>query len=105
MLLGLLLDEGLLVAALASGGKGSAGEATAGGVHALEAVALLNVGHGGSLVAAVDTSGCGLLSCVSFRWFSDETAVKTYTASIAVGDVVTGLNGVVTSSRSVARHV
>lgn len=71
MLLGLLLDEGLLVAALAGRGEGSAGEATAGGVHALEAVALLDVGHGGCLVAAVDTGGSGLLDCVSFKWLSD----------------------------------
>lgn len=67
VLLGLLLDEGLLVAALASGGEGGTGEATAGGVHALDAVALLDLGHGGSLVAAVDTSGCGLLVCVSIK--------------------------------------
>ena len=66
VLLGLLLDEGLLVATLAGGGELGARETTTGGVHALDAVTLLDLGHGGSLVAAVDTGGGGLLNCVSF---------------------------------------
>ena len=66
MLLGLLLDEGLLVTTLAGGGELGARETTAGGVHALDAVTLLDLGHGGSLVAAVDTGGCGLLGLISF---------------------------------------
>ena len=68
VLLGLLLNEGLLVTTLAGGGEGGTGETTAGGVHALDGVALLNFGHGGSLVAAVDTGGCGLLDCVSLMY-------------------------------------
>ena len=60
VLLSLLLDEGLLVTALAGGGELGAGETTARGVQALEAVTLLDLGHGGSLLAAVDTGGCGL---------------------------------------------
>ena len=60
VLLSLLLDEGLLVTTLAGGGKLGAGETTARGVQALKAVALLDLGHGGSLLATVDTGGCGL---------------------------------------------
>jgi hypothetical protein len=66
VLLSLLLDERLLVTTLAGGSELGAGEATARGVHALDAVTLLDLGHGGSLVAAVDTGGCGLMKCVSF---------------------------------------
>jgi hypothetical protein len=66
VLLSLLLDEGLLVTTLAGGSELGARETTTGGVHALDAVTLLDLGHGGSLLAAVDTSGCGLLKCVSF---------------------------------------
>lgn len=71
VLLSLLLDEGLLVTTLAGGSELGAREATAGGVHALDAVTLLDLGHGGSLVAAVDTGGCGLLRCISFRLRTD----------------------------------
>ena len=60
MLLSLLVGKGLLVAALASAVDGGAGEAAAGGVHALELVALLVLRRRGGLVAAVDTGGCGL---------------------------------------------
>jgi hypothetical protein len=66
VLLSLLLDEGLLVTTLAGGSELGAGETTTGGVHALDAVTLLDLGHRGSLVAAVDTGGCGLLRYVSF---------------------------------------
>ena len=66
VLLSLLLDERLLVTTLAGGGELGARETTAGGVQALDAVTLLDLGHGGSLVAAVDTGGCGLTDCVSF---------------------------------------
>lgn len=66
MLLSLLLDEGLLVTTLAGGGELGTRETATGGVHALNAVTLLDLGHGGSLVAAVDTGGCGLLVLISF---------------------------------------
>jgi hypothetical protein len=66
VLLSLLLDERLLVTTLAGGGELGTRETTAGGVHALDAVTLLDLGHGGSLVAAVDAGGCGLLISISF---------------------------------------